>query len=74
VLKALALGVQAVGIGRPLFWGLAVDGAESVHGVLEILRRELDRAMAFCGQTSVRQVESHIVGFPHEWGTRDPDF
>jgi 4-hydroxymandelate oxidase len=74
VLKALALGVRAVGIGRPLFWGLAVDGAEGVHGVLEILRRELDRAMAFCGQTSVREVDSHIMGFPHDGGTRDLDF
>jgi isopentenyl diphosphate isomerase/L-lactate dehydrogenase-like FMN-dependent dehydrogenase len=74
VLKALALGVRAVGIGRPLFWGLAVDGAEGVHGVLEILRRELDRAMAFCGQTSVREVEPHIVGFPPDWGAWDLDF
>jgi 4-hydroxymandelate oxidase len=74
VLKALALGVQGVGVGRPLFWGLAVEGAEGVHRVLEILRRELDRAMAFCGQTSVREVESHIVGFPHDWGAPDLDF
>ena len=32
VIKALALGARAVSIGRPLFWGLAVDGAEGVHG------------------------------------------
>ncbi len=74
VLKALALGVRAVGIGRPLFWGLAVDGAEGVHGVLEILRHELDRAMAFCGQTSVRELESRIVGKPKDWGVEDVDF
>ena len=53
VVKALALGAKAVGIGRPLFWGLAVNGAEGVHGVLELLREEVDRAMAYCGQTSV---------------------
>lgn len=74
VLKALALGVRAVGIGRPLFWGLAVDGAEGVHGVLDILRRELDRALAFCGQTSVREVEPQIVGIPHDWGVLELDF
>ena len=74
VLKALALGVRAVGIGRPLFWGLAVDGAEGVHGVLEVLRSELDRALAFCGQTSVSEVDSHIVGIPHDWGVTELDF
>ena len=32
---------RAVAIGRPLYWGLAVDGANGVHGVLELLREEL---------------------------------
>ena len=40
VIKALALGAKAVAIGRPLFWGLAMDGADGVHGVLELLREE----------------------------------
>jgi 4-hydroxymandelate oxidase len=74
VLKGLALGARAVGFGRPLFWGLAVGGAEGVHGVLEILRNELDRALAFCGQTSVRQVEAGIVGRPRDWGVMEEDF
>ncbi|MBM3942381.1 MAG: alpha-hydroxy-acid oxidizing protein [SAR202 cluster bacterium] len=74
VLKALALGVRAVGIGRPLFWGLAVGGAEGVHGILEILRKELDRAMAFCGQTSVQHLERGIVGIPRTWGLGEYDF
>ena len=43
VIKALALGAKAVAIGRPLFWGLAVEGATGVHGVLELLREEVDR-------------------------------
>jgi len=68
VLKALALGARAVAIGRPLFWGLAVNGADGVHGVLEILREELDRAMASCGQTSVRALEPNLVGMPAGWG------
>jgi 4-hydroxymandelate oxidase len=68
VLKALALGARAVAIGRPLFWGLAVNGADGVHGVLEILREELDRALAYCGQTSVRALEPNLVGMPNNWG------
>lgn len=68
VLKALALGARAVAIGRPLFWGLAVNGADGVHGVLEILREELDRALAYCGQSSVQALEPNLVGIPVGWG------
>ena len=72
VLMALALGARAVAIGRPFFWGLAVNGAEGVHGVLELLRAELDRALAYCGQTSVREVEPSVVGIPVGWGPGTP--
>ena len=72
VIKALALGARAVGIGRPLFWGLAVNGAEGVHGVLELLREEVDRAMAYCGQTSVRELEPNLINIPHGWGADSP--
>ena len=68
VVKALALGATAVAIGRPLYWGLAVGGAEGVHGVLELLREEVDRAMAFCGQTNVQELEPNLVNVPHNWG------
>lgn len=68
VVKALALGTRAVGIGRPLFWGLAVDGARGVHGVLELLRGEIDRCMAFCGQTNIRELEAGLVNIPANWG------
>jgi 4-hydroxymandelate oxidase len=68
VLKALALGARAVSIGRPLYWGLAVNGAEGVHGVLEILREELDRCMAYCGQTNVQELEPNLVNIPYGWG------
>ena len=57
VLKALALGATAVAVGRPLFWGLAVNGAQGVHHMLELLREEFDRAMGYCGQHSVDQLE-----------------
>ena len=68
VIKALALGARAVAIGRPLFWGLAVNGAEGVHGVLELLREEVDRALAYCGQTSVQDLEPALVNIPYGWG------
>ena len=68
VLKALALGARAVGIGRPLYWGLADNGAEGVHNVLEILRSELDRALAVCGQKSVRDLEANLINIPYHWG------
>ena len=68
VLRALALGARAVLIGRPLFWGLAVDGEAGVHTVLEILRRELELAMAYCGVTDVENVERSVVALPGEAG------
>ena len=71
VLKALALGARAVAIGRPLFWGLAVNGAEGVQHILEILRRELDLAMGYCGQTSVRHLELGLLDIPSGWGPSD---
>lgn len=49
VLKALALGARAVFVGRPVLWGLAVDGAAGVRRVLELLREELDLAMVLAG-------------------------
>ena len=68
VVKALALGARAVAIGRPLFWGLAVDGAEGVHGVLELLREEIDRCMAYCGQSNIQDLEPGLVNIPTGWG------
>ena len=69
VLKALALGATAVGIGRPLYWGLAVKGAEGVHGVLECLREEIDRTMSYTGQIDVLNLDSGLVDVPHGWGS-----
>ena len=68
VIKALALGAKAVAIGRPLFWGLAIDGADGVHGVLELLREEVSRALGYCGQSDVNNLESGIVQIPAGWG------
>lgn len=68
VLKALALGATAVAVGRPLYWGLAVNGADGVHHMLELLREEFNRAMAYCGQNSVDDLEDRLLNIPREWG------
>ncbi|HUS17652.1 MAG TPA: alpha-hydroxy acid oxidase [Chloroflexia bacterium] len=49
VLKALALGARAVLVGRPVIWGLAVDGEAGARAVLDTLRAELDIALALAG-------------------------
>ena len=60
VLKALALGVQAVLLGRPL-WGLAAGGQQGVCDVLELLRREIDLAQALCGCADLADVGRDLV-------------
>ena len=61
ILKALALGAKFVCIGRPVLWGLAVDGQNGVNLTLEILRKELDLAMALSGCTDVNKISKNLV-------------
>lgn len=61
ILKALALGARAVLIGRPVLWGLAVNGAEGVCHVLEILRAELELAMALAGRPTLDSIDRSLV-------------
>ena len=68
VIKALSMGVKAVGIGRPLYWGLATEGEDGVHNVLEMLREEVGRCMDFCGQSDVSNLESALINVPYGWG------
>lgn len=63
VLKALALGASAVAIGRPVLWGLALDGEAGVAQVLEMLRSELDRAATLCGCSSVHDLTPDLLQF-----------
>ena len=49
VFKALALGADAVCLGRPYIWGLALDGQAGVETVLKMVLAELDLTMALCG-------------------------
>lgn len=64
VIKALALGARAVLVGRPIYWGLAWNGAEGVRLVLELLRQELDLVMAHCGHTSLQTLDKSLVNLP----------
>ncbi len=60
VLKALALGANAVLVGRPVLWGLAVAGNAGVQHVLEILQSEFDLAMALSGCDSLAAIDSSL--------------
>ena len=56
VVKALALGATAVGIGRPYIWGLGAYGQPGVDRVLELLNRELTLAMVGVGARNLREI------------------
>jgi lactate 2-monooxygenase len=56
VLKALALGADAVCLGRPYVWGLALDGQAGVETVLKMILAEFDLTMALCGLTRPDQL------------------
>ena len=60
-LKALARGANAVLIGRPYLYGLAVNGSEGVQHIVEILRRELEAAMALTGRTTIAQIDRTVL-------------
>jgi len=62
VVKALALGAEAVLAGRAPLWGLATGGAEGVQAVLELLREEIALALALSGCASPDNVSRAHVG------------
>jgi lactate 2-monooxygenase len=57
VLKALALGADAVLLGRPYIWGLALDGQGGVETVLRMLLAELDLTLALSGYASLAELD-----------------
>ena len=71
VLKALALGANAVFIGRPVLWGLAHSGQEGVERVLDLLNDELKRAMILTGCLKLSDITKdrvlHQKYSPHFW-------
>ena len=64
VIKAIALGAKAVMVGRPILWGLTVDGADGVGQVLALLREEIETAMALCGCPSVADIDADLLQLP----------
>ena len=61
VLKACALGARGTMIGRSFLYGLGALGEAGVSKALDIIARELDLSMAFCGHTDIRQVDEKIL-------------
>jgi L-lactate dehydrogenase (cytochrome) len=61
VLKARALGARGCYIGRAFLYGLGAMGGPGVTKVLEMLHKELDLTMAFCGRTDVEKVDKSIL-------------
>jgi isopentenyl diphosphate isomerase/L-lactate dehydrogenase-like FMN-dependent dehydrogenase len=61
IFKALALGANAIAIGRPYIWGLASFGQEGVERVLDILRNELLIAMRQAGTRSIAEINPSFV-------------
>jgi 4-hydroxymandelate oxidase len=61
VLKALALGARAVLVGRPLIWGLALDGAAGATRVLETLLSEFDTALALAGVPRAADLDRGVL-------------
>jgi isopentenyl diphosphate isomerase/L-lactate dehydrogenase-like FMN-dependent dehydrogenase len=61
VAKALALGAQAVLVGRPYMYALAAGGEPGVDRVLDLLRNEIIRAMALLGATSVSEIDRSLI-------------
>ena len=59
--KALALGARAVLVGRPVIWGLAARGEEGVRHVLELLRAEVELALALLGRSSPGEVDRATI-------------
>jgi L-lactate dehydrogenase (cytochrome) len=57
VLKALALGAKGTYVGRAFLYGLGAMGEAGVTKALEIIRKELDVTMAFCGRTDARTLD-----------------
>ena len=57
VLKAIALGANAVTIGRPYVYALAADGSEGVTHFIDLLRKDFRMAMALTGRASITEID-----------------
>ncbi|WP_405162019.1 alpha-hydroxy-acid oxidizing protein [Nocardia sp. NBC_01499] len=61
VALALALGATAVGVGRPVLWGLTVGGDKGVTGVLDTLRSDFEHTLTLCGIAELSELNAGLV-------------
>jgi isopentenyl diphosphate isomerase/L-lactate dehydrogenase-like FMN-dependent dehydrogenase len=61
IFKALALGADGIGIGRPYIWGLSSFGQEGVEAVLQILRDELYMVMGQAGTATIKEINGSYI-------------
>ena len=59
IVKALALGADGVGIGKPYLYGLAAGGTQGVDKVMTILKVEMERAMGLLGVGSIQELKQN---------------
>ena len=67
VIKAMALGATACLIGRPQLWALSVAGEDGVSHLLDMFRREIDRAMGLCGLRSLDEAGPDLLMRKERW-------
>jgi (S)-2-hydroxy-acid oxidase len=65
VVKALALGATAVGIGKPVFFSLAVGGQAAVEQMLQLLKNEVESCMALCGVDRISFIRASRIVTRH---------
>ncbi len=72
-LKAIAMGAKGTYIGRAFTYGLGAMGEQGVTKALEVIHKEMDISMAFCGHTDINTVDRSILhipkGFSGDWET-----
>ena len=69
-IQALALGADAICVGRPILHGLAVNGEQGVRDVIHTLRRDLELAMRLTGCVSLNSITRDLVLTPGEYQSR----
>jgi L-lactate dehydrogenase (cytochrome) len=74
ILKAVAMGAQGTYIGRAFVYGLGAMGEAGVTKALEILQREFDLTMAFCGRRRAEEVDRDILLVPEDFEGRWKDW
>jgi isopentenyl diphosphate isomerase/L-lactate dehydrogenase-like FMN-dependent dehydrogenase len=61
VFKAIALGAKAVAVGRPIIWGLAVNGQDGAKHVLDLLRKDFELTMKLCGCQKIQDISDDMI-------------